>query len=150
MTMLVKDIINIERGILLGGLNVNNQDPVMSATLNVNGWYYIGKKETVKTYLFHEKDKPSWMRTFKSEDEGVLTIRKRDPWDDWNHATLHEFKIDQPLGVHLGEFYLCKNTFFTKDNPSYSLYSKLLLTTGDFVYLIFETRDINSVEAELT
>lgn len=164
--MLVKDIINIERGSLIKGLTVK---PYMVyddlhqvgrkissprvATFNLEGWSYPDPTfdcPVIRTIVYSDAVKPSWINPLTAEEikeRGFGKSTIDDPWSDWAEYDFIEFKNGDPIGVHMGEFVI---GHVNKKKKSYvNLYTKVLLINGEMGYLTLETENRSKIEAEL-
>lgn len=164
--MMINDIIKIERGTLIQGFTVKpfnfpadqeNTDldsRARCATLNINGWSYPNPRyvcPNVNTLFYTESNRPSWVKTYSSEKikksaKGIVGFADMDPWDGWE-GDLQKFPKDVPVGVHMGEFIV--GWIGTPNSNSINLYSKTLLINGKMGYLVFETDNVHTTEAEL-
>lgn len=166
--MFVKEIINnIEPGTLIKGLRiepfvgtiniahgVSSNNAPRIATLSVDGWDYpVPSFEcaVIRTLFYLDSGKPSWVKSYSAAELKEKTITKsiiKDPWSDWRGYNFIEFKKDLPIGVHLGEFIICR-VGGSADRKFVNLYTKILLVDGTVGFLVFETEDRMRRRAEL-
>jgi len=163
--MLVKDIINIEKGRLISGLTVkpylyNDElfDPKDKyprvAKLNLDGWDYPEPKfscDVIRTIFYPSETKPSFVNPFTKDQIKDIGINKciiDDPWSYWGDYKFIEFIKGNPIGVHLSEFII--GACINKSKKNYiNLYTKILLISGEIGYLALETEKKSKIEAEL-
>ena len=166
--MLIKEIIhNIEPGTLIQGLTVepfkleNNPSPSDKqtsaprvATLNPDGWHYPVPNfdcPVIRTMFYLDSKKPEWVRTYlqaEIKEKGIANCLIQDPWNEWRGYEFIEFKQGAPIGVHFGEFMVCRVNG-SKDRKYNNLYTKVLLIDGRIGFLVLETEDRVNRKAEL-
>ncbi len=151
--MLLKDIISIKPGALIKGFKIKpfrNR----SAIFNLDGWeitpdFYF---ECIQTIFYPLGYIPKQYKIYNSNelqisDEKINELRQEDFWKDWDHSYFIKYNIGDPIGIHLGEYIICHGDEFS--NNCTSLYSKILLPSGDIGFLIFHSKNWKKKEMEL-
>lgn len=151
--MFLKDIISIKPGTLIKGLKIKpfrNR----SATFSLNGWDLTNDFEfdCIQTIFYPMGYIPEQYRLYKADElqidsRSIDSLHQEDFWKDWDHSCFVKYNIGDPIGVHLGEYIICKgDEVFLKGT---SLYSKILMANGDIGFLVFHSKNWKKKELEL-
>lgn len=155
--MLVADIVKLEPGTLIKGFKVSSINAEGAgpriATFNVDGWEFPEPNyeiETIRTMFYPLDEKPSWIKTHTPatvKKHGIKKIIRRDPFLEWGGHELLEFKKGSVVGLHMGEFIFA---WLSKRQDIWiNLYTKVLLVDGRLGFLVLETDNRHTMEAEL-
>ena len=160
--MFLKDLVELKPGTLIKGLSLTNTQRFFSVTewkLNLSEQLKVIFKNEPLTVLFYpEYSMPKHIHTvskniLKDNLEEYVEKRIIDPWYDWDDNRLIEYKYNEPLGIHLGEFifsyYKSKTLMSQISEKTLVVYSKMLLGSGDVGYFLFTAEDWQTQEMEL-
>lgn len=151
--MLLKDIISIKPGTLVKGFKIKpfrNR----SAVFNLDGWditpdFYF---ECIQTIFYPLGYIPKQYKIYNSNelqvsDEKINELHQEDFWKEWDRSYFIKYNIGDPIGIHLGEYIICNGDELS--NKGTSLYSKILLPSGDIGFLVFHSKNWKKKEMEL-
>jgi len=151
--MLLKDIISIKPGTLIKGFKIKpfrNR----SAIFNLDGWEITPEFEfeCIQTIFYPLGYIPKQYKIYNSNelqvsDEEINELHQEDFWKYWDRSYFIKYNIGDPIGVHLGEYIICNGDELS--NKGTSLYSKILLPSGDIGFLVFHSKNWKKKEMEL-
>lgn len=164
--MLPKELFDLKPGTFIKGIRLIDYSPLEGrcASLNVSKWVdevrgsKFRKNYTLRTPWYsnpvltpmngqqaHEKLLSIYSMSF-DEFYGLDTLF---PEEQFNSVEWVGFDYDNPVGVHLGVFFVFPVSPDTERSKSTLVYSKLLRSDGEVGYIAMIAQNINNKDLEL-
>ena len=156
--MYAKELFSLKSGVVIKGLFVIGLESWKgrAATLNVDGWCYErddlrDKFEKVQTLLFQETimkeitiyTGEECLKIMNSDFAWLMELPLPSILEQTNYLSFTSLNQNEPVGIHLDQFVLAKQ------GQLYTVYSKILLCSGEMGYLGFGTENPADERLEL-